>query len=318
VAPLAPAISPVRTWADGATVRGMTRIFIAGATGVIGQRLVPRLLLEGHDVTAMTRRPAAAAHLEALGAQVAVADAFDRDTVRAAVAGARPDVVIHQLTDLTGGSSDANAALRTQGTRNLVDAALAAGVRRVVAQSIAWAYAPGADPADEAVPLDPRAATPRATTVAGIAALEAAVREAPEWVLLRYGALYGRGTFFARDGARGLDARAGALTATADLTSFVHVDDAAVAAVEALAWPSGAVNVCDDDPAPGYEWVPEFCRAVGADPPPVRVAPRAEWARGATNRHAREDLGWVPRHPSWRSGFTARPQAPGAPAPSAS
>lgn len=296
----------------------MTRIFIAGATGVIGQRLVPRLLLEGHEVTAMTRRAAAAAHLEALGAQVAVADAFDREAVRAAVGGARPDVVIHQLTDLTGGSSEANAALRIEGTRNLVDAALAAGVRRVVAQSIAWVYAPGAEPADETVPLDTGAPPPRATTVAGVAALEAAVREAPEWVLLRYGALYGRGTFYARDGARGVDARAGALTADADVTSFVHADDAAVAAVEALAWPSGAVNVCDDEPAPGYEWLPAFCRAVGADPPPVRVAPRTEWARGATNRHAREDLGWAPRHPSWRSGFTAEPQAPGAPAPSAS
>jgi nucleoside-diphosphate-sugar epimerase len=284
----------------------MTRIFIAGATGVIGQRLVPRLLLEGHAVTAMTRRAAAAAHLEALGAQVAVADAFDRDAVHAAMAGARPDVVMHQLTDLSGGSSEANAALRTEGTRNLV------------AQSIAWAYAPGADPADETVPLDTEAPPPRATTIAGIGALEAAVREAPEWVLLRYGALYGRGTFFARDGARGLDARAGALTADADVTSFLHADDAAVAAVEALAWPSGAVNVCDDEPAAGYDWLPVFCRAVGADPPQARVAPRAEWARGATNRHAREGLGWVPRHPSWRSGFTAEPQAPDAQAPSAS
>lgn len=283
----------------------MTRIFIAGATGVIGQRLVPRLLLEGHEVTAMTRRAAAVAHLEALGARVAIADAFDRDAVRAAIADARPDVVMHQLTDLTGGSSESNAALRIEGTRNLVDAALDNGVRRVVAQSIAWVYAPGAEPADETVPLDTGAPPPRAITVAGVAALEAAVREAPEWVLLRYGALYGRGTFYARDGARGLDARAGALKADADVVSFVHTDDAAVAAVEALTWPSGAVNVCDDEPAPGYEWVPAFCRAVGADPPPARVAPRAEWARGATNRHAREDLGWAPRHPSWRSGFTA-------------
>jgi nucleoside-diphosphate-sugar epimerase len=283
----------------------MTRIFVAGATGVIGQRMVPRLLMEGHEVTAMTRRAAAAAGLEALGAHPVVADALDRPAVLAAVREARPDVVIHQLTDLSAGSSETNAALRIEGTRNLVDAALDAGVRRVIAQSIAWAYAPGADPADETAALDTVAPPPRRTTIAGISALEAAVREAPEWVILRYGALYGRGTFFARDGARGEAARAGRLTADADVTSFVHVEDAAVAAVEALEWPSGPVNVCDDEPAPGYDWVPDFCRAVGADPPPVRVAPRAGWARGASNRHARADLGWTPRYPSWRDGFAA-------------
>jgi nucleoside-diphosphate-sugar epimerase len=235
-----------------------------------------------------------------------IADALDRERMAEVVAMARPDVVVHQLTDLTAGTSASNAALRVEGTRNLVDAAKDAGVRRIVAQSIAWAYAPGADPANEQVPLDVEAAEPRATTIRGIDALESAVREAPEWVVLRYGLLYGAGTWYAPDGMYGEQARAGKLTANADVSSFVHADDAAAAAVAALEWPTGAVNVCDDDPAPGWDWVPAFCAAVGADPPPTTTGERAAWARGASNRHAREDLGWSPRINSWRTGFLAR------------
>ena len=172
----------------------------------------------------------------------------------------------------------------------------------MIAQSIAWAYAPGDGPAGETAGLDLGAGPPRDVTIRGVAALEHAVAEAPEWVVLRYGLLYGPGTWYAADGLHADRARAGELTATADVASFVHADDAAVAAVEALAWPSGAVNVCDDDPSPGHEWVPAFCRAAGAGAPPVADAPRAPWARGASNRRARE-LGWAPRYASWRTGF---------------
>jgi nucleoside-diphosphate-sugar epimerase len=281
----------------------MTRIFIAGSTGVIGSRLVPLLLAAGHEVVAMTRRRESAHGLRALGATAVVVDALDRTGLLTAVERARPDVVMHQLTDLAAGSSATNARLREDGTRNLVDAALGAGVRRVVAQSIAWAYAPGRDPADEPTPLDSAAPEPRQTTIRGIAALESAVREAPEWVVLRYGLLYGPGTWYARDGRWADQARAGKLTANGDVSSFVHADDAASAAVAALAWPSGTVNVCDDEPAPGSAWVPAFCSAVGAPPPPSANGDRTAWARGASNRHAREDLGWVPRHPTWRAQF---------------
>jgi len=279
------------------------RIFVAGATGVIGRRLIPLLLADGHAVTAMTRREAAAAELRAAGADAVVADAFNREAVLTAVERARPEVVMHQLTDLTEGTSETNARLRTHGTRNLVDAALAAGVRRIVAQSIAWAYEPGDGPADEDVGLDLDAPRPRQLTIAGVAALEAAVRELPEWVVLRFGQLYGPGTWYAADGRFAHEARAGRLAAGDDVTSFVHADDAAVTAAEALAWPSGAVNVCDDAPAAAREWLPAYCGAVGAAPPPPGAGPRAAWARGACNRHAREQLGWVPRYATWRDGF---------------
>ena len=276
----------------------MSRVFLAGATGVVGRRMIPLLLAEGHHVTALTRHPERVDGLRAAGAEPVVADARDADALAAAVGDAASDVVVHQLTDLGAADFAANSELRRVGTRHLVDAALAAGVRRIVAQSVAFAYTGGAAPAVEETPL-------RASRAA-VVELERAEQEVPEWVVLRYGLLYGPGTWYAPDGARAEDAFAEQLVANADVTSFLHVDDAAVAAVTALRWSNGPVNVCDDEPAPGHEWLPAFCAAVGAPPPPVdRDTPREPWARGADNRHAREALGWIPRFRSWREGFAA-------------
>jgi nucleoside-diphosphate-sugar epimerase len=224
-----------------------------------------------------------------------------------AVRSAAPEVVMHQLTDLRDQDFAANSELRKTGTRHLVDAALAAGARRVVAQSIAWAYQAGDVPAAESTPLDLAASGSRRATVRGVAALEAAVRDAPEWVLLRYGLLYGPGTWYARDGLMAQRARRGELAADGDVSSFVHIDDAADAAIAALEWPPGAVNVCDNLPAAGREWVPAFGRAVGAPaaPVPASDAERHRWARGASNAYARKVLSWTPAYPSWREGFAA-------------
>ncbi|HEY2695185.1 MAG TPA: hypothetical protein VGJ45_06940 [Pseudonocardiaceae bacterium] len=135
---------------------------------------------------------------------------------------------------------------------------------------------------------------PRAISVRGVADLEKAVRELPEWVILRYGLLYGPTTRYSPDGLVARRALASELTADADLTSFLHVDDAVTAAVAALDWPSGAVNVCDDEPAPGTDWLPAFCAGLGA-PEPVRSgAARHGWARGADNGYARTTLDWTP------------------------
>jgi nucleoside-diphosphate-sugar epimerase len=283
------------------------RIFLAGATGVIGRRLLPLLIEHGHEVTALTRQPGEVPRLRALGAAAVVGDVLDRDAVLRAVRSAVPEVVLHQLTDLRDQNFEANSELRKTGTRHLVDAALAAGARRVVAQSIAWAYQAGDVPAAEGTPLDLTASGSRLRTVRGVAALEAAVRSAPEWVLLRYGLLYGPGTWYASNGLMAARARRGELAADGDVSSFVHVGDAARAAVAALDWPPGAVNVCDDLPAAASDWVPVFGRAVGAPAAPVSVpeAERHRWARGASNAHARKDLSWTPAHPSWRAGFAA-------------
>jgi nucleoside-diphosphate-sugar epimerase len=267
--------------------------------------VVPLLRERGHSVTGFVRRDADADWLRSLGAKAVRGDVFDADGVRRAVALAAPDVVMHQLTDLKGGNRQANSEMRITGTRNLVDAALAAGVRRVVAQSIAWAYAAGSVPATEDVPLDLGSSGSRLRTVQGVAALEAAVREAPEWVVLRYGLLYGPGTWYARGGLMADTAARGELAADGDVSSFVHVDDAAGAAVDALSWPAGFVNVCDDVPAPAREWVPAFCRAVGVPVPAASGGERHGWARGASNELARKELHWTPAWPAWREGFAA-------------
>jgi len=282
------------------------RIFLAGSTGVLGRRIIPLLTSHGHEVTALTRRSEQASMLRSLGARPAVADAFEPVSLAAAVKLAAPDVLMHQLTDLTSGTSASNAILRARGTRHLVDAAHGAGVGRVISQSIAWAYAAGCKPAAEEIPLDLGADEPRLTTIRGIAALEQMTQEAPQWVVLRFGILYGPDTWYEPRGSKAAEARAGHLLADDNVSSFVHVDDAAAASVQALTWPSGPVNICDDEPAAGRLWVPEFCRAVGAAMPAAsNSSAREPWARGADNRHARTHLAWSPRFPSWRQGFDA-------------
>ena len=241
-------------------------VLVAGATGVVGRRIVPLLLRRGDRVTGLTRSAARAAALRAAGVDPVVVDVVDGKALTEAVRAAMPDVVLHQLTDLAGQDRAANARLRTIGTRNLVDAARAAGTRRIVAQSIAFGYQDGPVPATEDVPL--RAG------LAGVPELESAVAELPEWVVLRYGLFYGPGTWYFPDGAVADRARAGDLVADESIASFVHVDDAAAAAIAAFDWPSGPVNICDDEPAAASAWLPSSATLFEAPPPP-RAATRS-------------------------------------------
>ncbi|CAI6086421.1 NAD-dependent epimerase/dehydratase family protein [Cohnella sp. JJ-181] len=279
------------------------KIAVAGATGAIGRSLIPLLVEAGHEVTGFTRHPLTAARLAAQGAKAVVLDVFDREAVFAALREAEPETVIHQLTALGERDFADNARIRTLGTRNLVDAALAAGARRMIAQSISWAYAPGEGPAREDEPLDLDAPAPRSGTIQGVHALETAAQDMPEAVILRYGLFYGPGTWYAADGYMAEQVRRGALPATDGVSSFVHVDDAAAAALLALAWPPGAVNVADDRPAPGGEWLPHYAALLGA-PEPERQPGAARGERGADNAKAK-GLGWRPRYADWREGFAA-------------
>ena len=215
------------------------RIFLAGASGAIGRRLIPQLLAAGHQVTATTRQAAKAEDLQALGADPVVVDVFDQNGLRAAVVAARPEIVIHQLTDLPAGldpskmaeAAPRNARIRDEGTRSLVEAAKAAGVKRLIAQSIAWVYAPGPEPHAETDPLDSGAEGGRAISVGGVIALERHVLGASPitGIVLRYGHLYGPGT--------------GAETAA---EPAVHVDAAAYAALLAVErGAQGAFNVAE-------------------------------------------------------------------------
>ena len=182
----------------------MTRVLLAGATGAVGTRLTTLLVAAGHEVFGTTRFAAKAESLRAAGAHPVVVDALDEAALARAVAAARPAIVIHQLTDLPPGLDPAgmpdalvrNARLRREGTRNLVAAALAAGVRRLIAQSIAWAYAPGPEPHREEDPLDLAAAGARGASVGAVAELERLTLASPplEGIVLRYGNLWGPGT----------------------------------------------------------------------------------------------------------------------------
>ncbi len=300
------------------------RVFLAGATGVIGSPLVPQLLDAGHEVTAMTRSVLRAAQLEAAGADPVVCDVYDADGVRAAMAAASPDAVIHQLTALPARLDwsnpslfDANNRVRTEGTRVLVEAALATGAGRIVAQSIAFVYAPTGDSVkDEDAPLATDAPPPVSGVVAAVTEHEQRVTGTAgiDGLVLRYGLLYGPGTGYDRHGSTAADIVAGRVPLVEGATgmySWLHVDDAASAAVAALERGTpGIYNVTDDEPAPQPQWLPVLAQALGADPPAAAETPPPPHSlemslRGAANAKAKRELGWQPRYPSWREGFAA-------------
>jgi nucleoside-diphosphate-sugar epimerase len=304
------------------------RVFLAGATGAIGAPLLRLLVAEGHEVTGMTRSRERAEAVRATGADAAIADALDADAVTSAVAAARPEAIVHQLTAIPPRLDPRRIVrdfaltdrLRTEGTRNLVAAARQAGVSRIVAQSIAFAYAPG-PPGTVHGEGDPPMTDPPAQfkrSAAAVAELERTVLGAGGSVL-RYGYFYGPGTSISADGSLGREVARRRLPIVGGgrgVWSFIHVQDAARATAAALAHgSSGAYNVVDDEPAPVREWIPALAGALGARPPrhvPAWLArPRAgEYglmtmmrAQGASNARAKRELGWTPRYASWREGF---------------
>lgn len=298
------------------------RVLVAGATGVIGRPLVDRLLALGHDVTGLTRSETSAARLRDGGAAATVCDVFDRARLRDAVRAAEPEVVVHQLTALPRRIDPRRLArdvgptnrIRTEGTDLLLDAARRAGARRVVAQSVAFAYAPGGpSPLSEDAPLlRPEAEGPRAI-VDALRHLEAAVTGAggPEGLVLRYGFFYGPRTVYARDGGSTFEdvakRRLPLVGRGRGRFSFVHVDDAVaatVAAVEGRA--TGVLNVVEDEAPAVAEWLPAYAASIGA-PRPLRV-PRwlgrlvagayadyvMEEMPAASNARARDVFRWTP------------------------
>lgn len=305
------------------------RVFVAGASGAIGRPLVRQLIAAGHEATGTTRRPERAEEIRAAGAEAVVCDVFDREALAAAVAAARPEVVVNQLTSLPQRYEPRKASfyeetnrVRDVGGRNLVEAARAAGARRFISQSISFLYAPEGDwvKSEDARVFDD-APGHFGPSVRILAEHEREVVECPDFegLVLRYGQFYGPDTYFARDGHLGGETRrrrfpvVGAGTGT---FSFIHVEDAAGATVAALERGGpGVYNVVDDEPAPMREWLPVYAEALGAKPPlrvPVwlarlvagkPVAANALQMRGASNAKAKRELGWTPRYASWRQGF---------------
>ncbi|MBU8589883.1 NAD(P)-dependent oxidoreductase [Priestia megaterium] len=278
------------------------KIIVAGGTGVIGRSMLPRLVREGHEVFAMTKDRKSDEFLKGIGVTPVRADALDNNAVLAAFQKVQPEVVIHQLTSLGSVNLEDNAKIRIIGTRNLVDASKAVGTKKIIVQSLAFTYEPGSTPATEDVPLDFEAPNPRKINVDGVAALESAATELPEYVILRYGLLYGSGTWYDKEGMIGQEVLKGKVKATDSITSFLHVEDAAQAAVEALKWPSGPINIVDDEPASGKEWLPVFASVIGA-PAPEKEDGSERGERGASNAKAKKEYGWKPIYSTWRIGF---------------
>ena len=309
------------------------KVFVAGVTGVLGRALVPQLVARGHEVVGMTRSASKQDLVRSLGARPVVADALDPDAVARAVASAEPEVIVHQLTALSGDFDmrhidrffAATNRLRTEGTDHLLAAGRAVGARRFVAQSYAgWPAARTGGPVKaEDAPFDPDPPKQLREMLDAIRHLEEAVVGADrlEGVVLRYGGFYGPGTTLSADPAAAHTAaiRKGRFPVVGDgggVWSFIHVDDAATATAAAVeCGRRGIWNVVDDEPAPAREWMPELARVLGARPP--RRVPR--WlgrllageaatvmmteVRGASNAKAKRELGWQPRYPSWRQGF---------------
>jgi nucleoside-diphosphate-sugar epimerase len=311
--------------------RDVMRIFIAGATGVVGSSLVPMLVAGGHHVTGSTRSAAKAKRLQGAGAEPVVLDALDRDAVMAAVTAAKPDVVVHQLTSLSGPPNlrrfdsyfAATNRLRTEATDHLLTAARAAGAHRYVVQSYTgWVNERTGGPIKtEEDPLDPHPTAVSREVVAALRRLERTVTvpDDVEGVVLRYGNFYGAGTSVG-EGGEVLEMihkrQLPVVGSGAGVWSYVHIDDVARATVAAIEHGApGVYNIVDDEPAPVREWLPYLARVIGAKPP-LRLP---AWlvrpflgeqgvslmtaVRGSSNAKAKRILGWEPRYASWRQGF---------------
>ncbi len=299
------------------------RIFITGATGAIGQRLVPQLKERGHQIVASVRSAAKSDRLRALGVESVILDLLDPEAVRLAVSAARPDAIIHEATALAGmtdfkhfdRSFARTNALRTRATDHLAAAARAVGVRRLVGQSYTgWPYARGGVPIKtEEDPLDPYPVPSMSESLAAIKHLERVVIDAGG-IALRYGSFYG-----APDDPMLAVVRKRLFPIVGDgggIWSWVHLEDAAAATVLAVErGASGVYNVADDDPAPARDWLPAIARAIGAPPPrhvprflarllagEALVAMMTEMP-GTSSAKAKRELGWTLRFPSWRRGF---------------
>jgi len=308
------------------------KIFIAGASGAIGSHLVPQLVARGHEVVGTTRSAAKTGALRALGAEPAIVDALDPDSVADAVAKAEPEVVVHQLTALGGPAkfrevkrmAAATNRLRIEGTDHLLAAARAVGVRKFVAQSNAiWVERTRGPVVDEDGRLDPDPPADAVPLVAALRHLEDAVTGISwaDGIAIRYGAFYGPGT--------GVETAPGAVMAElvrkrrvpiigdgGGIMSWVHITDAASATVAAIErGKPGIYHVADDEPAAARDILPALARALGAKPPrrvpgwlvrllageaPVHMMTKA---RGISSEKIKHELGWTPRYPSWRTGF---------------
>lgn len=276
----------------------MSKIFVTGATGLIGIKLVQRLKEEGHEVAGFTTSENGQQKLAAVNVKAYIGDILNADTIDQALADFKPEIIINQITDLKNVDMAANTKVRIEGSKNLIDAAKKHDVKKVIAQSIAFMYEPGEGLAYEKTALDFNSTGDRKVTVDGVVGLEEETARMDEYVVLR---LYGPGTWYGKDGMIYNQFMDGQVTLSYGVTSFVHLDDAVETSIQAIHFENGIYNVADDAPVKGSEFAEWYKEQLGVEPN-IDIQPAQPFERGVSNEKFKAQGGTL-IYKTWKDGM---------------
>ena len=279
----------------------MTKIFVAGATGLIGTKLTKRLIEEGYEVAGLTTSEKGKEKLDNAGVKAYIGNILEYDTIEKSIGDFKPDIIMNEITDLKQVDMSANTKVRIEGTRNLVEAAIKHDVPHIQSQSIAFVYEAGDTLATEETSLDYDASGDRKITVDGVEGLEKESARLNKYVILRYGLLYGPGTWYGKDGMIYEQFINGEVTMTDGVQSFIHIDDAVETAIQALNFESGIYNVADDDPVKGDDWAKWYANELNVSPT-LNIEPAAPFERGVTNKKFKDQGGKL-IYTTWKDGM---------------
>lgn len=279
----------------------MTKIFVTGATGLIGTKLTKRLIEEGYEVAGLTTSEKGKEKLDNAGVKAYIGNILEYDTIEKSIGDFKPDIIMNEITDLKQVDMSANTKVRIEGTRNLVEAAIKHDVQHIQSQSIAFVYEAGDTLATEETSLDYNASGDRKITVDGVEGLEKESARLNKHVILRYGLLYGPGTWYGKDGMIYNQFINGEVTMTDGVQSFIHIDDAVETAIQALNFESGIYNVADDEPVKGDDWAKWYANELNVTPT-LNIEPAAPFERGVTNKKFKDQGGKL-IYTTWKDGM---------------
>lgn len=278
----------------------MTKIFVTGATGLIGTKLTKRLIEEGYEVAGLTTSEKGKEKLDNAGVKAYIGNILEYDTIEKSIGDFKPDIIMNEITDLKQVDMSANTKVRIEGTRNLVEAAIKHDVPHIQSQSIAFVYEAGDTLATEETSLDYDASGDRKITVDGVEGLEKESARLNKHVILRYGLLYGPGTWYGKDGMIYNQFINGEVTMTDGVQSFIHIDDAVETAIQALNFESGIYNVADDEPVKGDDWAKWYANELNVTP--TLNIEAAAFERGVTNKKFKDQGGKL-IYTTWKDGM---------------
>ncbi|PTK09355.1 NAD-dependent epimerase/dehydratase family protein [Mammaliicoccus sciuri] len=279
----------------------MTKIFVTGATGLIGTKLTKRLIEEGYEVAGLTTSEKGKEKLDNAGVKAYIGNILEYDTIEKSIGDFKPDIIMNEITDLKQVDMSANTKVRIEGTRNLVEAAIKHDLPHIQSQSIAFVYEAGDTLATEETSLDYDASGDRKITVDGVEGLEKESARLNKHVILRYGLLYGPGTWYGKDGMIYNQFINGEVTMTDGVQSFIHIDDAVETAIQALNFESGIYNVADDEPVKGDDWAKWYANELNVTPT-LNIEPAAPFERGVTNKKFKDQGGKL-IYATWKDGM---------------